>query len=189
MKRWLAPGLLAMIAWASGPASAAAPPDPALFAYRQRTGSHLPMQAIFRDSDGGLVRFGALSHSLPMILALGYFHCPSLCGVVRADLFHALGPTGLTAGRDYTLEILSIDPSETSSDAAAAKEQDEATYRLPGADRSWHYLTGSAENIRAVADSVGFRSRLDAQTKLFIHPAGIVFATSTGVVRELPAGK
>ena len=32
---------------------------------------------------------------MPVILDLGYYHCPSLCGVARADLFDALGASGL----------------------------------------------------------------------------------------------
>ena len=46
----------------------------------------------------------------PLILVLGYFHCPNLCGVVRADLFDALQRVRDEAGRDYSLVALSIDP-------------------------------------------------------------------------------
>jgi protein SCO1/2 len=187
MKR-LVLALLVAASLTQGAAFAAAPPDPALFAYRQRTGSHLPLNSVLRDADGGLVRLGDLSHGVPMILMLAYFHCPNLCGIVRADLLHALGATGLRAGRDYVLAVLSIDPTETSSDATTAKAQDVWTYELPGADESWHYLTGSADSIQAVADSIGFRDRLDQETKLFIHPAGIVFVTPAGTVSSYLLG-
>ena len=93
------------------------------------------------------MRLAELSAGKPMILALGYFHCPNLCGVVRADLYNALAQSRMTAGRDYTLVALSIDPAETSADAAAAKASDLARYPLPGAAQDWHFLTGSAATI------------------------------------------
>lgn len=177
MKRALLLLLLAL----AGPAQAAAP-DLSGFAYQQHPGAHLPLSARFADETGHDVRLGDLITGRPAILALVYFHCPNLCGVVRADLFSALQSAGLTAPADYTLVALSIDPSETSTDAAAAKTEDIARYPAPGAAQGWHYLTGSAQNIRAVADAVGFRDEYSPELKQFIHPAGVVFATGAGVV-------
>ena len=130
----------------------------------------------------------ALSHGTPLILVLGYFHCPNLCGLAREDLFRALGFTGLQAGRDYALAVLSIDPSETMADARAARIQDLSAYGLPASEGSWHYLTGSATEIQAVADAVGFRDRLDQKTKQFVHPAGLVFVTSAGTISSYLLG-
>ncbi len=101
---------------------------------------------------------------------------------------HGLAATGLVAGRDYTLAFLSIDPEETSADAQAAKQQDLAQYPQSGADAAWHFLTGPAASVQAVAASIGFRDRLDQQTKQFVHPAGIVFATPGGVVSSYLLG-
>ncbi len=184
MKRLL---LLAWLLALASPALADVP-DLSGFAYRQRPGAHLPPQAEFRDAAGRTVRLGELGHGMPLVLALGYFHCPNLCGVVRDDMFHALGATSLKAGRDYTLVVLSIDPSETVADAKAAKAQDIAAFGSPDASRSWRYLTGSPDAIRAVADAVGFRDRLDPQTKQFVHPAGLVFATPGGVISSYLLG-
>ena len=47
-----------------------------------------------------------------VILDLGYFHCRSLCGIVRADMLRALDASGLQAGRDYVLASVSIDPHD-----------------------------------------------------------------------------
>lgn len=182
---------IAMLVVASLPetgARGATPPDPAMFAYQQKPGTRLPVRLVFRDVDGSLVRLGDLSGGQPIILVLAYFHCPNLCGLVREDLFHALGAAKLRAGRDYALVVVSIDPKETTFDAKAAKTQDMAAHASPGADRFWHYLTGSANDVQAVADAVGFRDRLDEQTKQFVHPAGIVFVTPAGVVSSYLLG-
>ncbi|MBV9784512.1 MAG: SCO family protein [Acidisphaera sp.] len=165
--------LLATPAWAV--------PDLSGFAYQQRQGSALPADAEFRDESGKAVRLGELL-GRPVILVLGYFHCPNLCGVVRDDLFSALAGSGLRTPADYTLVALSIDPAETAADAAAAKAADLARFPTEGADRGWHFLTGSAEAVQRVADAVGFRDAFDPRFKQFIHPAGAVFATGSGVV-------
>lgn len=158
------------------------------FAYHQEPGARLPSNEKFRDATGREVRLADLLRGKPVILALGYFSCPNLCGVVRADLYNALSRTGMIAGKDYTLIALSIDPAETSGDAAKAKATDIAQYPLPGAARDWHFLTGSAGDVRAVADAVGFRDRFDPKLKQFLHPAGLVFVTPGGVVSSYLLG-
>ena len=65
-------------------------PDFSGLAYEQKPGSQLPLQEVFRDEAGRSVRLSDLFGGKPLILVLGYFHCPNLCGVVRADLFDAL---------------------------------------------------------------------------------------------------
>jgi protein SCO1/2 len=152
------------------------------FAYRQRPGTQLPLAAIVRDAAGGQATIGGLLDGKPAILALVYYRCPNICGIVLSDLFQALGGAGLVAGRDYTLTALSIDPTETPSDAAAARARDMAAFPLPGAERGWHYLTADAPTIASVADGVGFRTRFDPALKQFLHPAGLVFVTPNGRV-------
>src|SRR5579859_6887603 len=108
--------------------------------------ARVPLDTDLLDEAGRPLKLRQVFAGRPVILDLGYYHCPSLCGVVRADLLNALRPSGLIGGRDYTLVVLSIDPAETPRDAAAAKAADLA--RLPGATGGgWHYLTGSPEAI------------------------------------------
>jgi protein SCO1 len=169
--------------------TAAAPPaDLGEFAYRQRLGSQLPLDTVFRDETGRSAPLRDLLGDKPAVLALVYFHCPNLCGIVQADLFDALAKTGMTAGRDYTLIALSIDPSETVEDAKKAKADDLSRYPLPGGQQASHFLTGSPNDVQAVADAVGFRDRFDPDLKQFLHPAGIVFTTASGVVSSYLLG-
>ncbi len=189
MRRCLAVVVVLLLVVIS-PAIALAEPAPDLnfFAYQQKPGSRLPLSATFSDETGHGVRLSELLGGKPLILALVYFHCPNLCGIVRADLFNALGKTGMEAGRDYTLVALSIDSTETSADAKAAKAEDLSRYPLPGADQGWHFLTGPADSVQEVADTVGFRDRFDPALRQFIHPAGIVFATPGGIVSSYLLG-
>ena len=70
----------------------------AVLPIEQKPGNQLPLQAVFRDEAGRSVRLADLFGGKPLILALGYFHCPNLCSVVRADLFDALRASGNDGG-------------------------------------------------------------------------------------------
>jgi protein SCO1 len=188
MIRWFAVVFLA----ACGAASAAGPYpsdiDPTRFSYQERPGARLPNQLLFRDSDGRAVRLGDLAQGLPLILVPAYFRCPNLCGVVRASLLGALQHADLHAGRDYVLAVLSIDPTETSAEASAAKASDLSAFGSSRTQSYWHYLTGTISNITAVTGAAGFRNRFDPKSQQFIHPAGIVFVTPAGVVSNYLLG-
>ena len=188
MNRWFAVVLL----MAGGAALAASPYpsdiDPARFSYQERPGARLPGELLFRDSDGRTVRLGDLAQGVPLILVPAYLRCPNLCGVVRASLLGALQHADLHAGRDYVLAVLSIDPTETSAEASAAKASDLSAFGGGRTQSYWHYLTGTASNIAAATDAVGFRNRFDPESQQFIHPAGVVFVTAEGVVSNYLLG-
>jgi len=175
--------LIALLLMVLSSQHARAATDFSTFAYDQHPGSQLPLTATFRDAGGHDVTLEQVLANRPAILALGYFHCPNLCGLVRDDLMHAL--TSLDAPETYSLVVLSIDPSETPADARAAQQADAARFEpvMEG-----HYLTGSAEAVRSVTDAVGFQSRFDAANKQFLHPAGLVFLSRTGVVSSYLLG-
>ncbi len=166
----------------------AAPPDLTIYSYQQRLGADVPTDAPFTDETGHSAPLRDFLGGHPTILALGYFHCPNLCGVVRDDLFSALSRSDIAAGRDYSLVALSIDPTEHAEDARAAKRDDIARYAASGADANWHFLTGDGPAVSAVERAVGFRSQFDPRLKQFIHPAGIVFLTPAGTVSGYALG-
>ena len=153
--------------------------DADAYAFDQKPGNQLPLDTPFTDAAGRPSSLRALGGK-PLVLAFGYFHCPNLCGVVREDMFAALERTGLAAGPDYQLAFVSIDPNETPADAAKAQADDQARY--PAGGDGWHFLTGPAASIDAVADAAGYRSKFDPALSQFMHPAGLVFATPGGLV-------
>ena len=166
----------------------AGPPDLSDYRWVQHPGAQLPSQATFHDETGRQVRLATLQHGLPMILVFGYYHCPNLCGLVRATLLSAIGATPLVAGRDYSLAVISIDPRETSSDARDAKAADLAAFPLPGAAHDFHYLTGDQHALDTLTDAVGYQGHFDAALKQFIHPTGLVVATPGGAVSSYLLG-
>ncbi len=182
-----------MIAWRSlavllmGGLAMAAVNDRADLAWQPHPGALLPLDTRVTDAGGRPSHLGEVFGQVPVILDLDYYHCPSLCGVVRADVISALANSGLASGRDYRFVSLSIDPKETSADASAARRADlaQAPFANPA---SWQYFVASAAGIGAIAATVGFRDRYDAVLKQFIHPAGVVVLTKAGRVSSYLLG-
>jgi len=170
------------------PLPAFAAPDNAAFAYEPHLGAQLPADAVLRDEAGRPLRLGALLGGPPLVLALGYFACPNLCGVVRDDILSGLERAGLHAGTDYRLLVLSIDPGESPADAARAKEGALSRYPDPADDAGWRFLTAPAAGVSAIAAAAGFPSRFDPALKLFLHPAGVVFASPSGAISSYLLG-
>jgi protein SCO1/2 len=175
--------LLLLLLALTTPAWAA--PEVAGLGFYPHPGAALPLDAAFTDDNGRAVHLGDVLQGRPVILALGYYHCPNLCGVVRADLFSALANSGLRAGADYSVVALSIDPAETAKDATSAKAGDLALYATPGAATAWHFLTGRSETVQ---QAVGYTSRWDDRLKQFMHPVGVVVATPGGIVSSYVLG-
>jgi protein SCO1/2 len=167
--------LAILLALVLAPAAAVATPDAALFSWQQHPGAQVKLATGVRDEAGRMTTLGTLMGRMPVVLDLGYYHCPSLCGVVRADLFNAIAASGLTPGTDFSVLAVSIDPAETPEDAA-----------IPAA--SLHYLTAPEAGIKAIAGTIGFRQSWDPQYKQFIHPAGLVVLTKGGAVSSYLLG-
>ena len=169
------------------PAAAQAGADADGFAWQQHTGAQVPVGTVLRDEVGHQAPLVSELGGTPAILDLGYFHCPSLCGVTRADLFAALQAGGLSPGQDVSVIAVSIDPAENPGDAAAAKRADLA--QLPPAWAAGvHYLTAGPAGIAALERSVGFHASWDARFKQFMHPAGVVLLTRTGKISSYLLG-
>ena len=182
--------LLSILLLAASPtfASPAAADDLSAFAFDQRPGASVPFDRPLQAEDGRMVTLREVGHGRPILLVLGYFRCPNLCGVVRDDVFNALSRSRLGAARDYELVAVSIDPAETAADAAHAKGDDMRRYPLPGAEQGWHFLTAGAGDTASLQAAVGFRSRFDAAMAQFLHPSGLVVLTPAGTVSSYLLG-
>ncbi|WP_322512502.1 SCO family protein [Chloroflexus sp.] len=150
-------------------------------AFEQRIGEQVPLDAVFRDEQGAEVRLGQFfTTGQPVILVMSYYECPMLCSFVREGVLSALQQVTLTAGRDFQVVNISIDPLETPMMAAGVKTLTIQRYARAGAEQGWHFLTGSEEQIRRVADAIGFKYFYDETIDQYAHAAGIVVLTPEG---------
>jgi protein SCO1 len=171
------------------PRGALADDDLAELAFQPHPGARLPLGLHLVDEEGQPVTLRRLFTGKPVVLVLEYLRCASLCGLTLEKLVAALDDLPLSAGRDFEVAAISIDPRDTPVDAATAKAKYISAYRhhAGGAD-GWHFLTGPESTVRQIADTVGFPYRYDAQLDQYIHPVGFVIASPDGTISRYMLG-
>ena len=136
---------------------------------------------VFRDETGSEVTLGRyFQQGKPVVLTLGYYECPMLCNLVLNGVVESLKALPFTPGEEFEIVSVSIDPLETPDLASAKKARYVEAYGKEGASESWHFLTGSEENARALADAVGFHYNYVPEKDEYAHPAVIFVATPDG---------
>jgi protein SCO1/2 len=153
--------------------------------FHQHPGATLPLGMALTDENGHAVTLGSFFTDRPVVVVLDYLHCKTLCGFVLSDLVRTTAQVPLTAGRDYDVLAISIDPHDTPADSRAARDQYLARTAHPG---GWHFLTGSEASVRHIADTIGFPYLYDADADQYAHPAGITIASPDGRIARYLLG-
>ena len=156
--------------------------------FRQHPGAQLPLDDALRDEAGHPVRLADAFHNRPALVVFEYLRCRTLCSLVLRGAVRSLHDAGLEPGRDVDLVAISIDPRDTTADAAAARKMYAASFADPSAASGMHFLTGSPSEVARAASAVGFPYRFDKQSGQYAHPAGFVVATPAGKISRYVLG-
>jgi protein SCO1/2 len=148
----------------------------------QRLNEQVPLGLPFVDETGREVTLGDYFGKRPVLLALVYYECPMLCTQVLNGVTGALKVLSFDVGTEFDVVAVSINPKEGPGLAEAKKKAYVERYGRPGTADGWHFLTGREENIRALANAVGFRYEYDEEIKQYAHGAGVELITPKGVI-------
>jgi protein SCO1/2 len=157
-------------------------------AFEQNLDAQLPLDTEFRDEDGRPVKLGDYFGKKPVILTFVYFECPMLCKLELTGLVSNLKVLSMSAGQEFDIVSVSIDPTETPKLASAHKRGYLERYARPGAEKGWHFLTGGEASIKRLTGVAGFRYAYDEKSKTYAHPAGLVVATPGGKIARYVYG-
>jgi len=147
----------------------------------QKMGAQVPLDLPFTDESGQPVTLRTY-FGKPVILALVYYQCPSLCNMVLNGVLRGVKDLPMTAGDQYQIVAVSFDPRETPEMAAAKKQTYLKGYGRPGAEQGWHFLTGQEGASKTLADAVGFNYVYDSMTNQYAHGSAIMLLTPVGSV-------
>jgi protein SCO1/2 len=152
----------------------------------------LPLNDHFHDENGNDVSLGSYFGQRPVVMALVYFKCGMLCPQVLHGMASALKQTGLHPSHDYEVVVTSIDPSDTPTDAAEAKQHFVSMLSNPDAATSIHFLTGQQSSITDLAQATGFHyvrvPGPDGKMDQFAHSSVIMIATPDGRMSKYLSG-
>jgi protein SCO1 len=161
------------------------PADPSPFEqarFNQKLGEQAPLQTSFLNEAGEQVLLGRYFGQKPVILVLAYYECPMLCTLVLNGLTSTLKELEYSAGKDFQVVVVSIDPRETPELARDKKTAYLAEYSRPGSEAGWVFLTGEEGEINTLADAIGFEYVYDETLDQYAHPAGVTLLTPSGKI-------
>jgi protein SCO1 len=156
-------------------------------------GAQVSPDLVFTDSNGQRVRLGDyFDGERPVVLQLGYYQCPMLCGLVFQGVRTAVGEMDWVPGDQYQIITVSIDPAEQPSLARRKKETVAQDLKnksgKAGTEEGWHFLVGESHMIERLADQVGFGFKWIREQQQFAHPAVIMILSPEGKITRYLSG-
>ena len=144
----------------------------------------LPLDAAFTDELNHPVTLKQYfqTSTRPVILQLGYYGCPMLCDLISRGVTDSLKEVELTAGKDFDVVFISIDPTESYGLAQKKKRSYVTEYARAGSESGWHFLTGKQDQIEKVSRAFGFNYKWIPSAAQFSHPAAIAICTPDGKI-------
>jgi protein SCO1/2 len=149
----------------------------------ERLGNPLPLDAMLEDGSGKPYRLRqAFDGQHPVVLALVYYDCPMLCGLILSGMAKAMRENGLELGRDYQAVTISFDPTEKPIQAAERRRGYLQSMGKSDGGAAWPFLVGAGDVTRKIADAAGFSYKRDPVTGEWAHLAAIFVLTPDGRV-------
>jgi len=147
--------------------------------------AQVPTDLVFTDPSGREVKLGDLfDGERPVILTMNYASCPQLCGLQLNGFVKTLeGMDDWTVGEQFRIVTVSLDPTETAERSADFRDALFKGYgRSEQAMDGWSFLRGSEEDIRHLADAVGFRYNFIEEKGEYAHTAALMLLDPQGRV-------
>jgi protein SCO1/2 len=149
----------------------------------EQLGGQLPLAARFVDSTGDTVSLKQyFDGEKPVVLNLGYYGCPMLCGLVTNGLLEALTGMDWVPGQEFEIVTLSFDHQESHTLADLKKHNYLEQLGRPEAAAGWHFLVGQETDIKQVTEAAGFGFRWNERQGQFSHAAALIICTPEGKI-------
>ena len=149
----------------------------------QKLGEMVDLNLSFVDEAGRQKQLRELIDG-PTVLTLVYYRCPGICTPLLNEVASVADQLAdkydLKAGEDYRLLTISFDPRETTDLAKNKGSVMRALLKHSIAEDGWQFMTGQAEAINALTESVGFRYLPDLQD--FMHAGTVIFLSKEGKI-------
>lgn len=165
-----------------------------------KLGASVPRDLVFTDSTGRQVTLGSYfprraggesGPGRPVVMTLIYYKCPVMCPTLMEKLTDALNRMDFTVGAEYDVLVVSFDGRDSAQDAAREKAGQLMYYARPTDDSiraGWNYLVSQPENVRVLADAVGFPYRYLPSAGEYAHGPVVMVLTPEGRVSRYFTG-
>lgn len=191
MKRWFVLSLyicLSAGAWAYDPShpfvsGIEKPKEIQGLGVNEHLGGQIDLSLDFVSDNGEKVKLGQYFQTgKPVLMAMIYYTCPNLCNYHLNGLLEAMKKLKWTAGQDFELVMVSMNHREGPDVASKKKANYVKAYGRPESLNGWHFLTGTEENVKKLADQLGFQFRWLPDQKQYSHSSVSYVVTPGGKI-------
>ena len=148
----------------------------------EHLGEKIDLHLTFQDELGQTVELQKFFHEKPVILSMVYYECPNLCQFLLNGLTDSLKKLSWTVGEEFELIHVSINPQEKPELARKKRESHLKEYGRALPEGVWNFLVGNEDNIRTLANQIGFQYRYDEDQKQYAHAAAVMVLTPDGAL-------
>lgn len=149
----------------------------------EHLGQQLDLSLPFVSDTGESVTLGKyFQGTKPVLMAMVYYTCPSLCNHHLNALNDTMKKLKWTAGNEFEIVAVSMNHREGPDVAAAKKKSYIEEYGRPESVNGWHFLTGNEENVKKLADQLGFKFRWIPDQEQYAHAAVAYVVTPGGQI-------
>jgi protein SCO1/2 len=147
----------------------------------EHRGDQVPLDLEFTASDGRQVTLAEyFDGTRPVVLTMNYSNCPKLCSIQLNALVDAMRNMPWDLGDQYQVLTVSIDPLETPERAQLTRQSYLQQYGREGGAAGWHFAVGREENIKRLAEVVGFGYVYLPDSKQYVHAAVLIVCMPDG---------
>jgi protein SCO1/2 len=149
----------------------------------EHRGDQITLGLPFVDENGNKVTLGKyFDGTKPVLMAMVYYTCPNICNYHLNALKDTMKQLKWTAGDQFQVVAVSMNEREGPKEAAAKKAVYVESYGRPGSIDGWHFLTGTKENIKKLADQLGFEFHWVEDQQQFAHTSVAYVLTPGGKI-------
>lgn len=150
-----------------------------------KAGAVLPLDVELIDHNGkkvALKDYFNESQDKPIILTIGYYECPMLCSLVLNGLMNGLKDLSFKPEKDFLMLSVSIDHRESVELADKKRSNYIKALEQSVSDNFWPFHIGDKEEVKRLADALGFNYFYDKRNDQFSHGAGVFVISPKGVL-------
>lgn len=156
-----------------------------------RLGQNINLDLTFTDESGQPVTLREASEGKPIVLALVYYNCTSICNPFLNAIVDVVNqsPTAFLPGDEYNIVAISFDPSESTELAALKKESYYNMFELnnPLTANAFRFFTSDSASIAELTESVGFHYQEDGMGG-YSHASSIIILSPSGTISRYIRG-
>ena len=154
-----------------------------------KMGETIPLNLEFVNSrNESVVLSEYFDEDTPVLMVLAYSNCPMLCSLVLDGVVEGVGNLEWLPGDKFKMLTVSIDPNEKVSDASRRQGLYLRRFKEEVKPENWDFLVGEEENIKTLADALGFEYYYDENIQQYAHPAVLFVLTGKGRISRYHFG-